>query len=1097
MNDKSSRSHSVFTIVLAQTKTEMWEGHEHDHSITSKINLVDLAGSERQSQAMTSGERLREGANINKSLLTLGKVISLLSEQSAQNGKKKKTYIPYRDSVLTWLLKESLGGNSKTTMIATISPANSHIEETLSTLRYAKQARSIVNVARVNEDPKAKLIRELRAEIEHLRLQTGNINSEEAQTGTLAEIVCLRDQLKAREKEMEEMTRSWQERLKQSEERKLEESKLLEKAGITFKVDNKLPNLVNLNEDPQLSEMLLYVLKEGITRVGRMGLNSKHDIQLNGALIAENHCIINNVDLVVNITPIGDAPIYINGNLILEPTILHHGDRVILGGDHYFRFNHPIEVQKNKTESHAGPQEIRDFEFAKQELLRVQESRLQKELEEARRKAQEELQQELERTRKMAEVELLSQKSDYDHKLSELEKVLKEQAEEKEQAEQSRQEAQGLVEKLRKQKMMLEQEVLAGRKRQQLEAEAAQKVALQTAVERSRILELLEAERQNAELKLEELRQRRNELMSSATRQPMVAEIPVGKKDLYKIALQLREANKISQYLKKHTIFSREDFLEGDQVRTTIKVTNTKLNVTTHWTLVKFEEKLVQMRDLFQNEGENSSDDEVFTDPKDDWKNNSMSSPGTSPNLRNGHRYSSPGLQLSLLSSLSSSGNSPQKSTNGLAESIADKVLIATETLWKAVLYLKEKMGTTEDNNNMKDKLDPVKYSTVQMYSVQMITCLNCLANHSVAWSAMYRSLNSTLIRDLIHRMTEQIRSMGGQLVHFLQACENSIDSLLDESSYKIWDCLQIMCKLTGELALATDTQMWCFEDMGNQEGTKEGDNNFGVGPELCQSFFSGCEVFIDKTLQGALKTVEDYEIKAQSFTDLAADTLQLGDVPQNIEIVVSTCRVLLQKCQELQVEVDTSLQEGSLAQPAQLCGAHYKRSQALISHISSLVESVGLLIQTSEPVIEGKDNEVRKICKCADMIQKGAMRLTAVSGRDLQKIHRSLCESSSLGTGKQKPASRSSNDSSSGKDSQNNSPSVSILSDSQVEQLEFACHEVHLSIASLIESVHKFLKSEKAKVLMSSALSKAGEEKRLLSTPDKGRKFRTSQESI
>ncbi|KAK3605863.1 hypothetical protein CHS0354_017767 [Potamilus streckersoni] len=136
MNDKSSRSHSVFTIVLAQTKTEMWEGHEHDHSITSKINLVDLAGSERQSQAMTSGERLREGANINKSLLTLGKVISLLSEQSAQNGKKKKTYIPYRDSVLTWLLKESLGGNSKTTMIATISPANSHIEETLSTLRY-------------------------------------------------------------------------------------------------------------------------------------------------------------------------------------------------------------------------------------------------------------------------------------------------------------------------------------------------------------------------------------------------------------------------------------------------------------------------------------------------------------------------------------------------------------------------------------------------------------------------------------------------------------------------------------------------------------------------------------------------------------------------------------------------------------------------------------------------------------------------------------------------------------------------------------------------------------------------------------------------
>ncbi|ESO86352.1 hypothetical protein LOTGIDRAFT_167164 [Lottia gigantea] len=135
MNDKSSRSHSVFTIVLTQSKTERIEGTDHEHCTNSKINLVDLAGSERQSQAQTTGERLREGANINKSLMALGKVISLLSEQSVTN-KKRKIFIPYRDSVLTWLLKESLGGNSKTAMIATISPANHHVEETLSTLRY-------------------------------------------------------------------------------------------------------------------------------------------------------------------------------------------------------------------------------------------------------------------------------------------------------------------------------------------------------------------------------------------------------------------------------------------------------------------------------------------------------------------------------------------------------------------------------------------------------------------------------------------------------------------------------------------------------------------------------------------------------------------------------------------------------------------------------------------------------------------------------------------------------------------------------------------------------------------------------------------------
>ncbi|XP_055000187.1 kinesin-like protein KIF14 [Sorex araneus] len=136
-------------------ETELVEGEEHDHRITSRINLIDLAGSERCSTAHTSGDRLKEGVSINKSLLTLGKVISALSEQA----NRKRVFIPYRESVLTWLLKESLGGNSKTAMIATISPAASNIEETLSTLRYASQARMIISVAKVNEDVNAKLIR--------------------------------------------------------------------------------------------------------------------------------------------------------------------------------------------------------------------------------------------------------------------------------------------------------------------------------------------------------------------------------------------------------------------------------------------------------------------------------------------------------------------------------------------------------------------------------------------------------------------------------------------------------------------------------------------------------------------------------------------------------------------------------------------------------------------------------------------------------------------------------------------------------------------------------------------------------------------------
>jgi kinesin family protein 14 len=167
-NDESSRSHSIFTIFLSQLKKSDEYLMDKSSSCTSKINLVDLAGSERVGICGTSGERLKEGTLINKSLLTLGKVISQLAENGINN---KSVYVPYRDSVLTWLLKESLGGNSRTSMIATISPAKCNLEETLSTLRYAAIARRIVNFVRINEDPKAKKIRELMEEIAILKKQ--------------------------------------------------------------------------------------------------------------------------------------------------------------------------------------------------------------------------------------------------------------------------------------------------------------------------------------------------------------------------------------------------------------------------------------------------------------------------------------------------------------------------------------------------------------------------------------------------------------------------------------------------------------------------------------------------------------------------------------------------------------------------------------------------------------------------------------------------------------------------------------------------------------------------------------------------------------
>ncbi|XP_010156369.1 PREDICTED: kinesin-like protein KIF16B, partial [Eurypyga helias] len=176
MNDVSSRSHAIFTINFTQAKFDS----EMPCETVSKIHLVDLAGSERADATGATGVRLKEGGNINKSLVTLGNVISALADlsQDAINplSKKKQVFVPYRDSVLTWLLKDSLGGNSKTIMIATISPADVNYGETLSTLRYANRAKNIINKPTINEDPNVKLIRELRAEIARLKalLAQGN-----------------------------------------------------------------------------------------------------------------------------------------------------------------------------------------------------------------------------------------------------------------------------------------------------------------------------------------------------------------------------------------------------------------------------------------------------------------------------------------------------------------------------------------------------------------------------------------------------------------------------------------------------------------------------------------------------------------------------------------------------------------------------------------------------------------------------------------------------------------------------------------------------------------------------------------------------------
>ncbi|XP_028256905.1 kinesin-like protein KIF13B isoform X2 [Parambassis ranga] len=331
MNEESSRSHAVFNIILTHTLKDLGSGTTGEK--VSRLSLVDLAGSERAAKTGAAGERLKEGSNINKSLTTLGLVISALAEQGTAKNKNK--FVPYRDSVLTWLLKDCLGGNSRTAMVATVSPAADNYEETLSTLRYADRAKNIVNHAVVNEDPNARIIRELREEVEKLRVQLTQAESLKAPE--------LKERLEESEKLIQEMTITWEEKLRKTEEIAQERQKQLESLGISLqssgiKVGDDKSFLVNLNADPALNELLVYYLKEH-TKVGSA---DSQDIQLCGMGIQAEHCVIDiTAETAVIITPYRNARTCVNGSPVTNALQLHHGDRILWGNNHFFRINLP------------------------------------------------------------------------------------------------------------------------------------------------------------------------------------------------------------------------------------------------------------------------------------------------------------------------------------------------------------------------------------------------------------------------------------------------------------------------------------------------------------------------------------------------------------------------------------------------------------------------------------------------------------------------------------------------------------------------------------------------------------------------------------
>ncbi|XP_069097282.1 kinesin-like protein KIF1B isoform X1 [Pleurodeles waltl] len=507
MNETSSRSHAVFTIVFTQKRLDLETGLATEK--VSKISLVDLAGSERADSTGAKGTRLKEGANINKSLTTLGKVISALAEVdncTSKSKKKKKTdFIPYRDSVLTWLLRENLGGNSRTAMVAALSPADINYDETLSTLRYADRAKQIKCNAIINEDPNAKLVRELKEEVTRLKdllraqglgdildidplgddynanenkylkdiLNNKNrylLASENQRPGPLstASMGCLTassssgslnsqvglatvtsiqerimstpggeeaiERLKESEKIIAELNETWEEKLRKTEAIRMEREALLAEMGVAIREDGgtlgvfspkKTPHLVNLNEDPLMSECLLYYIKDGITRVGQADAERRQDIVLSGAHIKEEHCIFRSErtitgEVVVMLEPGERSETYVNGKRVVHSVQLRSGNRIIMGKNHVFRFNHPEQAraEREKTPSAETPSEPVDWTFAQRELLEKQGIDMKQEME----KRLQEMEILYKKEKEEADLLLEQQRLDYESKLQALQK---------------------------------------------------------------------------------------------------------------------------------------------------------------------------------------------------------------------------------------------------------------------------------------------------------------------------------------------------------------------------------------------------------------------------------------------------------------------------------------------------------------------------------------------------------------------------------------------------------------------------------------------------------------------------------------------------
>ena len=331
MNATSSRAHTIVTIEFRQVTILAKKRSEK----LSRINLVDLAGSERTGITGATGERLKEGCNINKSLLILGNVINCLADKAL--GIRKNMLPPYRDSSLTRILQNALGGNSKTIMICAISPASVNYEESLSTLRYADRAKKIQNKAVVNESEHDKMVRLLKEENNNLKKLLEDLQKNILGQNDIKENKAyqeLKEQYEANELAMADMEKTFNE--------KLEEAKKQQKERIGEEIDITKPHLILLDEDEQLSHKLKYSLNKLPIYVGKKDGNPIPDITLTGIWVSTNHAVFDKKGDDIILKPrekAAEKNIYVNGrNIDSNGRVLQNNDRIAFGTNVIFLF---------------------------------------------------------------------------------------------------------------------------------------------------------------------------------------------------------------------------------------------------------------------------------------------------------------------------------------------------------------------------------------------------------------------------------------------------------------------------------------------------------------------------------------------------------------------------------------------------------------------------------------------------------------------------------------------------------------------------------------------------------------------------------------